>query len=133
MSRRLKIIAFAATLAGFAAMVGAYDLGFERWPPRTTLADGRSVPLYAAGVQACFKARALALLDDATADDNWQACRQRLMAYGALDAFKLRCVAVAGSAAIGLLGCSDSPSAFVPIVPPSRSRAAHGCTPARPG
>ena len=103
MSRRLKIIAFAATLAGFAAMVGAYDLGFERWPPRTTLADGRSVPLYAAGVQACFKARALALLDDATADDNWQACRQRLMAYGALDAFKLRCVAVAGSAAIGLV------------------------------
>jgi len=103
MSRRLKIIAFAVTLAGFAVMAGAYDVGFDRWPPRTMLADGRSVPLYAAGVQACFNARALALLDDATADDNWQACRQRLMAYGALDAFELRCIAVAGSAAIGLL------------------------------
>ena len=103
MSRRLKIIAFAATLAGFAVMAGAYDLGFDRWPPRTTLADGRSVPLCAAGVQACFKARALALLGDATADDNWQACRQRLAAYGALDAFELRSMAVASSAAIGLL------------------------------
>lgn len=30
MSRRLKIIAFAVTLAGFAAMAGAYDLGFDR-------------------------------------------------------------------------------------------------------
>jgi hypothetical protein len=34
MMRHLKITALALTLAGFAAMTGAYQLGFELWPPR---------------------------------------------------------------------------------------------------
>jgi hypothetical protein len=33
MTRRLKITAFALTLAGFGAMAGTYQLGFELWPP----------------------------------------------------------------------------------------------------
>ena len=95
MTRRLKIVAFAATTAGFAAAAGAYHLGFDLLPPQTTLADGRSVPLDAAGVQACFKARALALVGDRNAEDHWQACRRRLTEYGALNAFELRSIAVA--------------------------------------
>lgn len=103
MIRRLKIIAFAATLAGFAVMAGAYDLGFDRWPPQATLADGTAAPFRAAEVQACFKAQVIALLGDHAAGDYWQACRRQLLAYGALNAFELRSMAVAGSAVIGLL------------------------------
>jgi len=32
MNRRLKVATLAAMFAGFVAMAGAYDLGFERWP-----------------------------------------------------------------------------------------------------
>jgi hypothetical protein len=103
MSRRLKIIVFATALSGFAVMAAAYDLGFERWPPRTTLADGRSVPLNATDIQACFKARVLALLGDAASNNTWQACRQRLTAYRALNAFELRSTLVAGGGVLGLL------------------------------
>ena len=81
MIRHLKIIAFAATLAGFAVMAGAYDFGFDRWPPQAVLADGQSVPLSAAGVQVCFKARALAVLGDHTAGDYWEACHDQLARY----------------------------------------------------
>jgi hypothetical protein len=94
MTRRLKIVAFAATIAGFTAMAGTYHVGFDLLPPQTMLADGRSVPLDAAGVQACFKARALALVSDRNAESYWHACRRRLMAYGALDAFELRSTGV---------------------------------------
>jgi hypothetical protein len=44
MMRHLKITALALTLAGFAAMTGAYQLGFELWPPRAMLANGTSAP-----------------------------------------------------------------------------------------
>jgi hypothetical protein len=37
MIRRLKVIAFAAALAGFAVMAGTYELGFNRWPPQAEL------------------------------------------------------------------------------------------------
>ena len=33
MSRRLKVATLAAMFAGFAAMAGTYDIGFERWRP----------------------------------------------------------------------------------------------------
>ena len=56
MMRNLKIIALAATLAGFGVLAGVYDLGFDRWPPHAILADGQSVPLGATDVQACFLA-----------------------------------------------------------------------------
>src|SRR5207247_805118 len=94
MIRRLKMTAFAATFASFAIMAGAYDLGFERWPPATALADGQSVRLDPAGVQACFKARLLSFLADIPSAKTWQGCRQRLIAYGALDAFNLRSMVV---------------------------------------
>jgi hypothetical protein len=103
MIRHLKIIAFAATLAGFAVMAGAYDLGFDRWPPQAALADGQSVPLGATDVQACFKARARALLGDRAAGDYWDTCQHQLARYGALDAFDLRSLAVASGAVVGLL------------------------------
>ena len=103
MTRRLKIVAFAVTIAGFAAMAGAYRVGFDVLPPQTMLADGRSVPLDAAGVQACFKARALALVSDRNAESYWHVCRRQLTEYGALDAFELRSIAVASFGVIGLL------------------------------
>jgi hypothetical protein len=90
-------------LAGFATMAGAYHLGFDRWPPQAALADGTSVTFRAADVQRCFKARALALLGDHYADDDWQACRQRFIAYRAMGAFELRGMAVTGAGLVGLL------------------------------
>jgi hypothetical protein len=39
MIRQLKIIAFAATLAGFGIMAGVYNFGFDRWPPHAILAN----------------------------------------------------------------------------------------------
>ena len=56
MMRHLTIIALGATLAGFGIMAGVYDFGFDRWPPHAILANGQSVPLGAADVQACFLA-----------------------------------------------------------------------------
>ena len=56
MSRRLKVTTFAITLAGFASIAGAYQLGFELWPPEALLVNGTSVPLRSPEVEACFKA-----------------------------------------------------------------------------
>ena len=103
MTRRLKIMAFAATLAGFATMAGTYHLGFDLWPPPATLTDGTSAALRAADAQACFKARALALFGDDAAEAYWQACRRQLVSYRALSAFELRSTAVTVSGLIGLL------------------------------
>ncbi len=133
MMRRLKIIALAATLAGFGVMSGVYDLGFDRWPPHAILADGQTVPLGATEVQTCFKARALALLGDRAAGDYWDACQDQLALYGALDVFDLRSLAVAGGAVVGLLALLNSLSAFASIGLPSRSRAARGFKQARQG
>lgn len=71
MTRRLKIIAFAAILAGFAMMASTYNLGFDIWPPQARLADGTSEPFRTAEVQACFKARVVALLGERDADRYW--------------------------------------------------------------
>jgi Type IV secretion-system coupling protein DNA-binding domain len=103
MMRHLKITALALTLAGFAAMTGAYQLGFELWPPRAILANGTSAPFRPAEVQACFKARALAWAGDRGSDAFRQACRQQLITYQALGAFDLRTMAVMGGALIGLM------------------------------
>jgi hypothetical protein len=54
-------------------------------------------------VQACFKTRALALIADPYAENQWQLCRQWLMANGALKAFEGRSMAVAACGAIGFL------------------------------
>jgi hypothetical protein len=89
MSRHLKITALALTLAGFAAMAGAYQLGFELWPPSAILADGTSTRFRPTEVQACFKARALAWAGDRGGDASWQG-RQQLIAYQALGAFDFR-------------------------------------------
>lgn len=103
MIRRLKVITFAAALAGFAIMAGAYDLGFGRWPPQAVLANGETAPFRAPEVEACFKARVTALLGDHVADDFWQTCRGQLARYGALDAFDLRSLVVGAGAVIGIL------------------------------
>lgn len=103
MTRHLKITAFALTLAGFAAMAGAYQLGFELWPPRAILANGTSTPFHAADVQACFKARARAWLGDRGGAAYWQNCRQHLIAYQSLEAFDFRTMAVMGGGLIGVL------------------------------
>ena len=94
MNRRLKVATLAAMFAGFVAMAGAYDLGFERWPPDAMLADGASVPLRPADVQACFKTRVLGLFGDQGAEAYWQRCQRQLAAYGALGAFDGRSMMV---------------------------------------
>jgi len=103
MNRRLKVATLAATFAGFVAMAGAYDLGFERWPPEALLADGASVPLRAADVQACFKTRVLGLFGDHGAEAYWQRCQRQLTAYQALGAFEGRSLIVVGSGLVGLV------------------------------
>jgi Type IV secretion-system coupling protein DNA-binding domain len=103
MNRRLKVATLAATFAGFVAMSGAYDLGFERWPPDAVMANGASAALRPAEVQACFKERALAWLGDRGGEAYWQACRQTLIAYQALGAFDFRTASVMGFGLVGLL------------------------------
>jgi hypothetical protein len=75
MNRRLKVATLAAMFAAFVAMAGAYNLGFEQWPPDAVLADGASVPLRPGDVQACFKTRVLGLFGDQGAEAYWQRCR----------------------------------------------------------
>ena len=125
MNRRLKVAALAAALAGFAAMAGTYDLGFERWPPQAVLADGASVALRPSEVQACFKTRVLRLFGDLGSEAYWQTCRQQLTAYGALGAFDTRSMIVAGSGLFGLMALFGF--AMVSSNPPGR-----GAPPPRP-
>src|ERR1700686_3560342 len=103
MNRRLKVATLAAMFAGFVAMAGAYDLGFERWPPQAVLADGARVSLRPADVQACFKTRVLGLFSDQGAEAYWQRCQQQLAEYGALGAFEARSMIVVGCGLVGLL------------------------------
>jgi Type IV secretion-system coupling protein DNA-binding domain len=103
MNRRLKVVTLAATFAGFVAMAGAYDLGFERWPPQAVLADGASVSLRPADVQACFKTRVLGLFGNQGAEAYWQRCQRQLIAYGALGAFEGRSMIVMGCGLVGLV------------------------------
>jgi hypothetical protein len=102
-NRRMKVATLAATFAGLVAMAGAYDLGFERWPPDAMLANGASVPLRPADVQACFKTRVLGLFSDQGAEAYWQRCQQQLAEYGALGAFEARSMIVVGCGLVGLL------------------------------
>jgi hypothetical protein len=102
-NRRVKVATLAATFAGLVAMAGAYDLGFERSPPRAVLADGASMPLGPAEVQACFKARVLGVFGDHGTETYWQRCRQQLAAYRALGAFEGRSMIVLGFGLVGLL------------------------------
>ena len=103
MIRRIKMISFAAAIAGFAAMAVAFHLGFDRWPPQAVLADGSMVPLGAADLETCFKAQANALLGNPNASASWQACQDWLARYDALDAFNRRAIAVGAGATIGVL------------------------------
>jgi Type IV secretion-system coupling protein DNA-binding domain len=103
MSRRLKVATLAGMFAGFVAMAGAYNLGFEQWPPEAVMANGASVPYRPADVQACFKARALSWLGDRGGEAHWQACRKALIADQALGAFDFRTASVLGFGLVGLL------------------------------
>ena len=103
MNRRLKVSTLAATFAGFVAMAGAYDLGFERWPPDAVLANGASVPLRPTDMQACFKMRVLGLFGDQGAEAYWQTCQRQLTTYRALGAFEVRSMIVAGCGLVGLV------------------------------
>ena len=64
MTRRLQDRALCRDARRLRRHGGAYQLGFDAGRPGRLLADGTSVSLRAADVQACFKARALALLGD---------------------------------------------------------------------
>ncbi|MDR3528289.1 MAG: type IV secretion system DNA-binding domain-containing protein [Rhizomicrobium sp.] len=103
MIRRLKMISFLVVLVGFAALAGTYKLGFELWPPTGLFADGRIALFPAGDAPFCFKQRALALVADRGAEQNWQACKQYFARYRALAAFDWRADAVFVSGVIGLL------------------------------
>jgi hypothetical protein len=101
MTRKLRILSFLAAMTCFAATGGISYLGFELWPPSATLADGRSIPLNSAEVEACVRARGLAWLGDRNGGAYWRACRDDLSRYHALAGFELRFWSVIG---IGLAG-----------------------------
>lgn len=64
MIRRLTIAALAMAAFGFAAMAGAYHLGFERVPLVAALPNGGTRALPFEALQGCLKDRALALFGD---------------------------------------------------------------------
>jgi hypothetical protein len=103
MTRRLRIISFFAALGCFTLSAGVYHLGFELWPPSTTMANGRTVPFQSADVEACVKWRVLAWLGDSCADTYWRTCRGHLSLYGAMDPFEVRFWTVAGLSLVGLV------------------------------
>ncbi|MGB8841772.1 MAG: type IV secretion system DNA-binding domain-containing protein [Aliidongia sp.] len=96
MMRALKLILTGLTVAGFVVMAGAYQLGFDTWPPEALLSDGSSAPFAAADVETCFEKHLLAVFNDHDAAAYWQRCRQDLLAAQALDAFERRSEAVIG-------------------------------------
>jgi hypothetical protein len=101
MTRRIRILSFVAAITCFAATWGISYLGFELWPPSAALADGRSIPLKSAEVEACARARGLTWLGDRGGSAYWRACRDDLSRYLALAGFELRFWSVIG---IGLAG-----------------------------
>jgi Type IV secretion-system coupling protein DNA-binding domain len=103
MSRRLRIISFLAALGCFAFAAGSYQLGFELWPPSATMANGRTVPLGSADVEACIRGRVSAWLGDSYGDTYWRTCRAQLSQYRALDGLEVRFWTVAGLSLIGLV------------------------------
>jgi Type IV secretion-system coupling protein DNA-binding domain len=103
MTRRLRIIAFIAALGCFALIGGVYHLGLELWPPRATMADGRTVPLQSADVEACLRGRVLAWLGDSYGNTYWRNCRAHLSQYQALEGIELRFWSVVGSGLAGLV------------------------------
>ncbi|WP_316195600.1 MULTISPECIES: type IV secretion system DNA-binding domain-containing protein [unclassified Bradyrhizobium] len=103
MTRRLRIISFLAAVGCFAAAAGVSYLGFDLWPPGATLADGRSVPIGAADVEVCIRARGLAWLADRSGDAQWRTCIDWLTRYQALTGFELRFWSVIGTSLGGLV------------------------------
>jgi Type IV secretion-system coupling protein DNA-binding domain len=103
MTRRLRIISFLAALGCFALSAGLYQLGFELWPPRATMADGKTAPLQSADVEACLRGRVLAWLGDSYGDTYWRNCRVHLSQYQALEGIELRFWSVVGSSLVGLV------------------------------
>ena len=81
MTRKLRVVSFLAVMTCFAATWGISYLGFELWPPSAALADGRSIPLKSAEVEACARARGLTWLGDRNGDLYWRACRDDLSRY----------------------------------------------------
>jgi hypothetical protein len=103
MTRRLRIISFLAALGCFAFAAGSYQLGFELWPPSATMANGRTVPLGSADVEACIRGRVSAWLGDSYGDTYWRTCRAQLSQYRALDGLEVRFWTVAGLSLVGLM------------------------------
>src|SRR5713226_3045666 len=102
MTRRLRIIAFITAVGCFALAAGISHLGFELWPPRATMADGRTTPFLSADTEACLRGRALAWFGDRSGDAYWRSCREQLLQYRALDGLEVRLWTVAGFCLVGL-------------------------------
>lgn len=77
MIRRLRAILLIIALISGALTAGAYQAGFQRWPPEATLSDGRVARLPAADAQACFKAHLLVMVADRDAIAVWRGWRKR--------------------------------------------------------
>ncbi len=103
MTRRLRIIAFVATMSCFAFAAGSYQLGFEVWPLGATVADGTTMPYRSAQVHACVSQRILGWFGDRNGQAYWLLCRQQLSQSRALDGFEIRFWAVFGSGIAALV------------------------------
>lgn len=68
MSKRLPIVSFIAAIGCSALSAGAYQLGFDLWPPSATMADGTTTPFRSTDVEACLKGRTMAGLGDRSGD-----------------------------------------------------------------
>ena len=90
MSKRLRIFSFIAAIGCFALSAGAYQLGFDLWPPSATLADGTTTRFRSADVEACLKGRTMAWLGDRSNDLYWHNCQRQLSQYRALNGFEIR-------------------------------------------
>ncbi|SDT08597.1 Type IV secretion-system coupling protein DNA-binding domain-containing protein [Bradyrhizobium canariense] len=90
MSKHLRIISFIAAISCFALSEGAYQVGFDLWPPDATMADGTTTPFRSADLEACLKGRTMAWLGDRSGDLYWRNCQRQLSQYRALDRFEIR-------------------------------------------
>lgn len=75
----LKVIFLAGLLAGIAALSLIVWLGIERYPPMTTLADGRQAYVAPSDVRLC--AAALSALADRQSQQQWHACAKPKFAW----------------------------------------------------
>lgn len=93
---------FAVALVSGAAAWGAFEAGFNLWPPGMRTSDRVIARFPAADVQRCASARLRAMFDDTAGKSFWRACAHVLYQSDTLNAFNLRYSTVIGLAGTGI-------------------------------